>query len=136
MHSALPDRPEYPEQPVDRAWDDLPTVADVERWIIEHDLELRQYVTSTYPSGQGICFTLAEGGEIYLHTNGEGDILLDVTADAQWVTPLISAATGQSAPAGQTWLLPGDVLTQLVLGLNSLIGSSRIVLSHRFSMKR
>ena len=129
-------RTESLPEPVDRPWHDLATVADVELWVAEHDQELQRYVTRSYSSTHGICFTLAAGGEIYLQTTGDGDVVLDVTADAQWATPVISAATGAAAPTTQIWVLPGDVLTQLVLGLNSLIAASRLVLDHRFTVKR
>jgi len=62
----------------------------------------------------------------------EGAILLDVTPEAEWVAPVITAATGIEAPRGQMWVLPDDKLTQLVLGLSSLIASTRMVLSHRY----
>ncbi len=121
---------------VERSWRDLPTIADVELWIVEHDLELQRHVTRSYSTGHGICFTLAAGGEIYLHTTGDGDVVLDVTPEAAWAAPVITAATRVPAPSSQMWVLPGDVLTQLVLGLNSLILSSRLVLSHQFRARR
>ncbi len=127
-----PDAP-VPVPPQDVPWEGLPTIVEVDLWIAGHDHELQHYIAdNAYPSGQGICFTLAEGGEIYLHTTGDGDILLDVTSDAAWAAPVITAATRVAAPVSQIWVLPGDTLTQLILGLNSLIASSRIVLSHRF----
>ena len=129
MKSETPDT----APPVDIPWEGLPTLVEVDLWIAGHDFELQQRIANTsYPAGQGICFTLAAGGEIYLHTTGEGDILLDVTSDAAWAAPVITAATRVPAPVSQIWVLPGDTLTQLILGLNSLIASSRIVLSHRF----
>ena len=73
---------------------------------------------------------------MFLHTNGEGDIMLDVTPEAEWVTPLLTAVTGHPAPAGQIWALPAEVLTQLIFGLNSLIGSSRLVLQHDFRIRK
>ena len=119
-------------EPVDRVWRDLPSIADVEMWVAEHDQELQRYVDRNRSTGQGICLTLAAGGDIFLHTNGDGDIVLDVTSDAAWAAPVLNAATGVSTPSGDIWLLPGDVLVQLILGLNTLIASSRIVLNHRF----
>jgi hypothetical protein len=123
-------------EPTDRAWTTLDGVADVELWVAEHDQELQRYVTRSHSTGHGICFTLGAGGEIYLHTTGEGDIVLDVTAEAAWAAPVISAATGTPAPSAQLWVLPGDMLTQLVLGLNSLISASRIVTGHHFRARR
>lgn len=129
MKSAPPDGTPLADTP----WEGLPTLVEVDLWVSGHDFELQQRIANTaYPAGQGICFTLAAGGEIYLHTTGEGNILLDVTSDAAWAAPVITAATRVPAPVSQIWVLPGDTLTQLILGLNSLIASSRIVLSHRF----
>lgn len=70
-----------------------------------------------------------------MHT-GEEAILLDVTPDADWVAPVITAATGLQAPSTQIWALPTDTLTQLVLGLNSLIESTRMVASHDYKAKK
>ncbi len=118
---------------VDIAWENLAGIVEADLWIAGHDHELQQRIANNaYPSGHGICFTLAAGGEIYLHTTGDGDILLDVTSDAAWAAPVITAATRVQPPVSQIWVLPGDTLTQLILGLNSLIATSRIVLSHRF----
>lgn len=123
--------------PQDRPWKDLSTIADVEQWIVDYDQDLQRHLADRQASGgHGICFTLVDTSEIYLHTNGDGDVVLDVTADAAWAAPVITAATGAVAPTSQIWLLPGDALTQLVLGLNSLIATSRIVLSHQFRAKR
>ena len=89
-----------------------------------------------YVSGYGICFGLAHGGDIFMHTTSDGDVLLDVTPDAAWVAPLITAATQVEAPSSSIWALPGHTLTQLVLGLSSLIVSTRMVLQHDFRIKK
>lgn len=123
-------------EPTDRAWTALDGIADVELWVAEHDQQLQRYVTRSHSTGHSICFTLLAGGEIYLHTTGEGEIVLDVTPEATWAAPVISAATGTLAPSTQLWVLPGDMLTQLVLGLNSLISASRIVTGHHFRARR
>ena len=123
-------------EPQQRAWRDLATIADVEQWIATYDQDLQQHLTKAYSTGHGICFTLVDDSEIYLHTNGDGDVVLDVTHEAAWAVPVITAATRAAAPTSQIWILPGDVLTQLVLGLNSLISASRIVLAHNFRARR
>lgn len=101
-----------------------------------YNRDLQQAVAGRNLSGYGICFELEQGGEIYLHTTQKGDALLDVTPEAEWVTPLIAAATRTEAPASRIWALPGHTLTQLVFALNSLIGTSRIVLHHAFRVKK
>ena len=120
----------------DHAWVSLENVNDVEAWLDLHDRELQQLIGKNPQAGYGVCFTLLHGGEIYLHTNSDGDILLDVTPDAAWVQPVLTAVTKVNPPRGQIWLIQGQVLMQLILGLNSLIASSRLVLQHAFRMQK
>lgn len=122
---------EFPERP----WIVLKTTHDVEAWIDHYNWDLQQCVKKTHATGYGVCFVLGEGGEIFMHTT-EGAVLLDVTPEAEWVAPVISAATGIEAPDSQIWILPDDRLTQLVLGLSSLIASTRIVVSHRYKTQK
>ena len=124
------------EAPRERPWSALDTTYDVEAWIDHYNRELLAVVGNANLAGYGICFRLEAGGEIYLHTNGDGDIMLDVTPEAQWIAPLISAATGVADPGRQFWALPGDRLVQLVFGLSSLVAATRIVRSHSFRMKK
>lgn len=124
------------EMPAARPWIVLNTTYDVEAWIDTFNRDLQRFVKSSNAAGFGICFALAEGGEIYLHTNSEGDVVLDVEPEAEWVAPLLAAATRTEAPAGQIWHLPGHTLTQLILGLSTLIASSRIVGNHDFRVRK
>lgn|GEM_PF-527817 len=123
-------------EPTAYPWIDLKTTYDVEAWIDSYNRDLQRHVENRNLSGYGICFGLAEGGEIFMHTNTEGDVLLDVTPDAEWVSPVIAAATHVPVPPSQIWSLPGHALTQLVLGLSNLIGSARIVLQHDYRIKK
>ncbi|RZI44153.1 hypothetical protein EGT07_01615 [Herbaspirillum sp. HC18] len=127
---------EQRDEPPVRPWITLKTTYDVEAWIDNYNRDLQRAPIRKNAAGYGICFTLSAGGDIYLHTTPEGEILLDVMPEAEWIAPLISAATGVDAPVSQIWALPGEVLTQLVFGLNSLIGSTRIVLEHDFKVKK
>jgi hypothetical protein len=111
-------------------WTPLETPQDVELWIEEHNQAMVELI-SPKETGHGICFTLAVGGNIYMQTTGDA-IVLDVDPDADWVAPLIIAATGAEAPRGQVWVLPDDKLVQLVLGLSSLVESTTLVSGHRF----
>jgi hypothetical protein len=120
----------------ERPWIHLKTTHDVEAWIDNYNWELQRRVTQANAVGAGICFMLAHGGEIFMHTTPEGDVVLDVTPEAEWATPVITAATGIETPNAQIWMLPADVLTQLVLGLSGLIASSRAVTSHQFNTKK
>ncbi|MFZ6693079.1 hypothetical protein [Undibacterium sp. SXout20W] len=120
----------------DHAWVSLENVNDVEAWLDLHDRELQQLIGKNPQAGYGVCFNLLHGGEIYLHTNSDGDILLDVTPDAAWVQPVLTAVTKVNPPRGQIWLIQGQVLMQLILGLNSLIASSRLVLQHAFRIQK
>ncbi len=117
-------------------WISLESGPDVEAWMDLQHRELQQALGSKPVSGQGICLTFLHGGELYLHTNSDGDVLMDLTPEAEWVTPVLSAVTGQMPPRGQLWCLPGHVLIQLILGLNSLVASSRLVLQHHYKGAR
>ena len=120
----------------ERPWIVLNTTYDVEAWIDNYNRELQRFTEGKNLSGSGICFCLAHGGEIFLHTTQDGNVLLDVTSEAEWIGPVIAAATHATAAESQIWSLPGHVLTQLVLGLSSLIGSTKIVLQHDFRIKK
>lgn len=134
MHEEFIDGPD--DLPPERPWIDLTTTFDVEAWIDRYNRDLQRHVTQPQASGQGICFRLVHGGEIYLHTTAEGEILLDVTPQAAWVSPVIAAATGIAAPSSQIWQLPGELLTQLIWGLSSLIAAARPVLRHDFRIRK
>src|SRR5689334_3454116 len=116
-----------------RPWIHLETPQDVELWIAEHDQALQDLI-KPQETGYGVCFTLAEGGNIYLQTH-EDAIQLDVDDEASWVAPLIVAATGAEIPRGSYWLLPADRLVQLVIGLSSLVASTTLVVGHRFGSR-
>ncbi|MBC3910248.1 hypothetical protein [Undibacterium umbellatum] len=126
---SAPDLQEHP-------WISLETALDVEAWMDLQHRELQQALGDKPTTGQGICLTLVHGGELYLHTNSDGDVLLDLTEEAQWVAPVLTAVTRSTPPKGQVWGLPGHVLIQLILGLNTLIASSRLVLRHQYKGAR
>jgi hypothetical protein len=111
-------------------WSELLTPQDVEAWIDEHNRCLMEHI-GPQETGVGVCFTLAEGGNVYLQTTGDA-IVIDVEPDADWIAPLITAATGAPAPSGQLWILPDDKLIQLIVGLSSLIASTTLVSGHNF----
>jgi len=117
-------------------WSGLESPADVELWIEEHNQALQQHI-GKHETGYGVCFTLAEGGEIYLQTTQDGHLVLDVSEEAGWVAPLIMAAARvNEAPPGRLWVLPDDKLVQLMIGLSGLIASSILVVGHNFGLRR
>ncbi len=126
-----PTRPRFRPCP----WIEMQSPAEVEGWIEEHNRSLQEHIRPN-ETGYGVCFTLSEGGEIFLHTSSDGAIVLDVTEEAQWVAPLISAATRTEAPHTSLWVLPDDKLIQLIFGLNSLIASTILVVNHDFGRKK
>ncbi len=65
------------DEPIERPWIVLKTTYDVEAWIDHQNRAIQQLINSNKASGWGICFGLSEGGEIFLHTTSEGDVLLD-----------------------------------------------------------
>lgn len=115
-------------------WLELVSVQEVEAWLAFQNQELARLLENKTSVGQGLCFQLKLGGEIFCHTNQEGEILLELSDEDLWCIPVISKATTCPPPRGRLWQLPNDVLIQLVFGLNSLILSSRLVLSHRFKI--
>jgi hypothetical protein len=114
-------------------WSALETPQDVELWIAEHDLALKEHV-GKQETGYGVCFSLAEGGDIYMQTT-EGAVVLDVTPEADWVEPLLCAVSGMAPPKGRLWVLPEDKLVQLILGLSTLIASTTLVVGHKFGRR-
>src|SRR5579872_911575 len=73
----------HPERP----WIALNTTYDIEAWIDSYNRDLQYAMKKTNATGYGICFFLELGGEIFLHTTQEGDVMLDVTPEAAWVAP-------------------------------------------------
>jgi hypothetical protein len=118
------------------AWMHLLTPFEAEAWIDLFNHDLQQCMPQASASGYGVCFSLAEGGDIFLHTTSEGIVLLDVTPDAQWAAPVIAAAVNVAQPDTQIWHFPDDKLIQFVLGLSSLVASSTMVLRHDFNLKK
>jgi hypothetical protein len=114
-------------------WIDLQTPQDVEAWIDEHNRCLMEHI-GPQETGVGVCFTLAAGGNIYMQTSADA-VVLDVEQDAEWIAPLIMAATQTQAPSGQLWILPDDKLIQLIVGLSSLVVSTTLVSGHNFSSR-
>ena len=117
-------------------WMHLLTPYEAEAWIENLNQALQQYLPEVNASGYGVCFSLAEGGDIFLHTTSEGTVLLDVMPDAQWAAPVIAAAVNLAQPDSQIWHFPDDKLIQFVLGLSSLVASTTMVLRHDFNWKR
>lgn len=116
-----------------RPWVHLETPQDVELWIEEHNQSLQENI-GPQETGYGVCFTLAEGGNIYMHTGADA-IILDVDQDARWVAPLIVAATRTEEPQSQLWVLPDDKLVQLIIGLSCLVASTTLVVGHYFGSR-
>ncbi|WP_426194063.1 hypothetical protein [Massilia sp. DWR3-1-1] len=114
-------------------WTALETPQDVELWIDEHNQSLQEHI-APQETGYGVCFTLAVGGKVFMQTTGDA-IFLDVEADAAWIAPLLTAATGAQPPAGQLWVLPEDRLVQLVLGMSPLIATTTLIVGHRFGSR-
>jgi hypothetical protein len=116
-----------------RPWTPLETPQDVELWIEEHNQAMQELIRPQ-ETGVGICFTLSVGGAIRMQTTDDA-IILDVEPDAEWVAPLIMAATGAEAPRGMVWVLPNDKLVQLIIGLSSLVESTTLVAGHNFGAR-
>lgn len=111
-------------------WTPLETPQDVELWIAEHNQTMQELI-KPQETGVGVRFTLAAGGDVYLQTTADA-IILDVDPEAEWIAPLVMAATNAQQPEGSYWILPDDKLVQLMLGLSTLIECSMIVTGHNF----
>lgn len=122
---------------IERPWIVLKDTYDIETWIDHQSRHLqRRFAGGRADTGYGIGFRLKAGGEIYMHTSPDGIVLLDVTEEAEWIAPLIVAATGAQMPAGRIWTLSVESLTQLLFGLNGLIAATRIVTDHDFRIRK
>ncbi len=129
--STLLNQDDFPELP----WLVLESITEIEAWIENYNRDLQEAVNKAQANGCGVRFALEHGGHIYLHTNEEA-IWLDVTPEAEWVGPVITAATGVEATRSQIWALPPDKLAELILGLNTLIASTRLVTQHAYRIKK
>lgn len=125
------DSPDHEERP----WIVLKTTYDIEAWVDQFNRTLQRFASNANANGYGICFHLSHGGEIFMHTMQDGMVLLDITDEAAWIAPVITAATGVAAPQSCIWQLPSDTLTQLLFGLSSLIASTRTVLQHDYKIR-
>ena len=114
-------------------WIHLASPQEVELWIDDHNRALNEHI-GPQESGYGVCFTLAEGGNVYMQTTDDA-VILDVDSDASWVGPLIEAVSQVEAPCGQIWILPADKLVQLIIGLSTLVESSTLVVGHHFGSR-
>ncbi|MES2018951.1 MAG: hypothetical protein V4484_20865 [Pseudomonadota bacterium] len=114
-------------------WTALETPQDVEAWIDEHNRSMQEHI-GPQETGVGVCFTLAEGGHLYLQTSADA-VIVDVDQDAEWITPLIMAATQSPAPPARVWVLPDDKLVQLIVGLSSLVAFTTLVSGHNFGVR-
>jgi hypothetical protein len=124
-----PQRPRFRPCP----WTALETPQDVELWIDEHNRSMQELI-GPQETGFGVCFTLAEGGNVFLQTTGDA-VVLDVEPEAAWIAPLVVAATGAEEPRGQVWVLPEDRMVQLILGMSSLVASTTLVTGHNFGAR-
>lgn len=123
-----------------RPWTRLDGVDDAEVWIANTNLELNFFLendrSAGVAEGQGVCLHLELGGEIFVHTTGEGMTVLDVTDAAEWVEPVVQACGATRRGNGRLWVMPENSLIQLLMGLNELIASYSVVMQHRFGLAR
>lgn len=117
-------------------WIVMSSPMELEAWMEINNQELQSALGSKPAVGYGVCFTLLHGGDVFFHTNSDGDVLLDVTPEASWVVPVIAACTKATVPSGQIWCLPHHDLIPVLWGLNTLIDSSCLVLQHHYRIVR
>lgn len=117
-------------------WIVLSTTYDVEMWIEHQNRRLQKYAESSRPERCGLRFRLDQGGSFYLHSMQDGTLILDLSDEAAWITPLLVAATHVAPPQGMRWQLPGECLVQLVLGLSPLLAATAFVTDHDYGIRR
>jgi hypothetical protein len=120
----------------ERPWIKWESTYDVEAWIDHYNRDMKRLVKDPRATGYGICFILEPGGEIFLHTTPEGEMLIDVPEEAEWIAPLLEKVTGSEPPTAQIWVMPVESLTQLIFGISSLTKATRMVVNHDFRMKK
>jgi hypothetical protein len=126
------------EEPMSQGtpWLEVESISELEAWIALQNQELQEFLSDAKPNqasqGQGICLHFELGGTLHIHTSQHGELLLDQSEEALWLTPVISAACQLSAPKGRVWRVSEDYLVKLLMGLNPLISSTQLVLQHRF----
>ncbi|HEU4851774.1 MAG TPA: hypothetical protein VFT37_06440 [Telluria sp.] len=113
---------------------ELLTPQDVEVWIEEHNACMQEMI-GPRETGAGIRFELAPGGSVTMQTQDDA-VVLDLDPEADWIAPLIVAATRVEPPKGRLWVLPADTLVQLILGLSTLVASTILVTGHPFGSRR
>lgn len=120
----------------ERPWIKWESTYDIEAWIDGYNRNLQRLVKDPRATGYGICFILEPEGEIFLHTMPEGEVLIDVPSEAEWIAPLLEKVIASEPPIGQIWTMPVEKLTELIMGLSGLTKATRMVLNHDFRLKK
>lgn len=107
-------------------WITLENLNEVEAWIQLQQDEL-QSLTTGKELQPGIYLQMQPEGEIYLHTNQEGEVRIELSESASWLEALLPAIYPSAQHQGRIWYFPADCLTMLIWGLNGLITSSQFV---------
>ncbi len=109
------------------SWISLENLPEVEAWINLQQDELHSLITATELQA-GVYFQMQPEGEVFLYTNQDGDISLELSLTAEWLQALLAAIYPQAKHLGRIWHFPADCLVTLIWGLNSLILHSQLVI--------
>ena len=107
-------------------WTPLSTPQDVDDWIDAHNRSLAEHI-GPQETGFGVCFTLTEGGNIYMQTLDDA-VVLDVSDG--WVVHLLDGTGSREAFARLAELeLPvaGSLVGEVArVGVRILVDADRI----------
>ncbi len=107
-------------------WINLENLLEVEAWIQLQQDELQLLATGKEIQ-PGINFAVQPEGEVYLYTNQEGEITIELSDSATWLEALLPAIHKNARHVGRIWHFPADTLVALIWGLNPLISASQLV---------
>lgn len=82
--------------------------------------------------GKAICFSLKNGGEIFVHSIDENIVLLHITEQAEWLLSALSKFSVGKKSDSEIWVMPKNREHQLFIYLNSISSATRSVKGHTF----
>lgn len=82
--------------------------------------------------GKAICFSLKNGGEVFVHSIDENIVLLHITEQAEWLLSALSKFSVGKKSDSEIWVMPKNREHQLFIYLNSISSATRSVQGHTF----
>lgn len=101
-------------------------------WLVSNKKDVVELAGKMKISGKAICFSLKNGGEVFVHSSEKNIVLLDITEQAEWLLSDLSKFFAYKMAGSEIWVLPRDREHQLFIYLNSISSATRSVQSHIF----